>query len=85
MELFEDNTHSFVVKISVKENVEDDGKQVWQGQITHVTSGTQCLFYQWEKMEVFLTSYLKEVKLPPKSWFGWNKRGSREQAHYTDD
>ncbi|MCB8942772.1 MAG: hypothetical protein H6658_03235 [Ardenticatenaceae bacterium] len=74
MDLFEDSTHSFVVKISIEETPAKDGKQSWQGEITHVSTGTHYLFTQWEKMEGFLKSHLKEVKLPSKprpDWRSW--------------
>ena len=85
MELFEDNTHSFVVKISVEEKPQEDGKQQWQGEITHVSSGSHYLFTQWEKMENFLRQHLKEVSLPPQPQLTWRRWLRRTRSHLTDD
>ena len=85
MDLFENDTHSFVVKISVEEEPEEMGKQLWQGEITHVSTGSQYLFTQWEKMEGFLRSYLKGTKLSPKPQFVWNKERPYSPTQYLDD
>ena len=84
MDLFEDNTHSFVVKISIEEETEKGGIQFWQGEITHVSTGSHYLFERWEKMEGFLRSHLKEAKLPGPKLTGnhWWVRSRRDS---TDD
>jgi hypothetical protein len=85
MDLFEDNTHSFVVKISIEEEFQADGKPHWQGEVTHVSTGSHYLFTQWEKMEGFLKSHLKEAKLPPKTQLVRNKWRPRSQPRPIDD
>ena len=84
MDLLENNTHSFVVKISVEEGIEEGEKAKWQGNVMHVATGHNYTFTKWEKMEDFLKSYL-EVMLSSGSKFARNYWWSRHQSYPTDD
>lgn len=62
MDLLEENTDSFVVKIWVDESAEFPQ---WQGQITHVASGKQICLQNLEHVRQFITGYLKQAAQPP--------------------
>ncbi|MEZ4861760.1 MAG: hypothetical protein R3C14_10645 [Caldilineaceae bacterium] len=57
-ELFETNTHSFVLRIWREELREANGASVWRGHITHVQSGERRYFQRLREIVTFIASYL---------------------------
>jgi hypothetical protein len=57
MDLFESNTHSFIVKIWL----EDNDPVTWRGHITHVQSGRRCHFENLSTLVDFVTPYLEQM------------------------
>ena len=61
MEPDEYGSHSFVVKIWLEETVQEAGRAVWRGHITHVPSGKRRYFGQLGEVAVFIRPYLAEM------------------------
>ncbi len=64
LKLFETGTESFIVKIWTEEA--NDVTQ-WHGQITHVLSGQDHLFYSLDDIEAFILPYLQHAHTNPAS------------------
>lgn len=60
---FEQNTHSFVVKIWLEETAEETGLARWRGHVTHVPSGEGRYVKDLSEVTAFLASYLKSMKV----------------------
>jgi hypothetical protein len=58
-ELFEENVHSFIVKLWMGEINEDHNKQEWQGHITHVFSREHRSFIDLEEILLFIKPYIQ--------------------------
>jgi hypothetical protein len=58
MDLPESYTHSFIVHIWLEETVEEAGRALWRGHITHVPSGKRCHLKNLDGIAVFITPYL---------------------------
>ena len=67
MDLFEFNTHSFIVKIWLEEPAESNGKGKWRGHITHVPSGERRYLQSLGGIAAFIVPYLVSmgVRLEP--------------------
>ena len=67
MQLFENSTESFIVKIWTDEAY---NPQAWKGQITHVLSGEHRTFYSLDEIDRFMMPYLQEIGMDVDSnWF----------------
>jgi len=66
MDLFESDTHSFVIKIWLEETNAEARKAVWRGQITHVPSGQQSYFMDLDDILLFIQPHLKTMSGKPK-------------------
>ena len=79
MDILESSTHSFVIKIWLEETVEETGRTVWRGHITHVSSGERRFIKNLSEIHLFVTPYLQEagVKLGLRerliSWLYWTR------------
>lgn len=78
MDLLESNTHSFIIKIWLEETVEEAGRAMWRGHITHVPDSERRYLKNLDGISAFITPYLHEmgVKLAMR-WRVWqwlNKR-----------
>jgi hypothetical protein len=61
MELFEANTHPFIIKIWLEETADEAGVATWRGHITHVPSGTRRYVERLADITAFIVPYLKEM------------------------
>lgn len=61
MDLFESDTHSFVVRIWLEETAEETGRTVLRGHITHVPSGERRYFQDLCGISRFIISYLENM------------------------
>jgi hypothetical protein len=61
MDLYESNTHSFIVKIWLEETVEEDGRATWRGHITHVLSGKRRYLKELDEITAFIRPYLEQA------------------------
>jgi hypothetical protein len=80
MDLFEANTHPFIVKIWLEETVEEAGRATWRGHITHVPSGKRHYLTDLDDVTAYIAHYLEEmgVKLSPlRQARRWLKRVGR--------
>ena len=66
MDLFEADTHSFVIKIWLEETAVDVGQVVWRGQITHVPSKQQSYFMKLEDIPLFILPHMKTMGVQPE-------------------
>jgi hypothetical protein len=55
------NDHSFVVKIWLEETLEESGRAVWRGHITHVMSSQRAHFQGFDEMVLFVLPYMDEM------------------------
>ena len=53
--------HSFIIKIWLEETVEETGRTLWRGRITHVPSGHKALFQNIDDISKFITPYLESM------------------------
>ena len=72
MDLFESNTHSFIVKVWLEETAEEAGQATWRGHITHVSNGERRYLKELDDISMFIASYLEQMGV----WFGkrWRVR-----------
>ena len=61
MDLFEEYTHSFVIKIWVEETAEEAKAVVWRGRIIHVGSNQKQYFQTVESILTFIWPFLKSI------------------------
>jgi hypothetical protein len=73
-------THSFIVKIWLEETVEEAGRAVWRGHITHVPSRERRYIQALEDIPAFIVPYLQRMGVKPgarlrlKGWLGkWRR------------
>jgi hypothetical protein len=59
-ELFEDKTHSFIVKVWLEETASEVNHTVWRGHITHVPSNQRRYIKDLSEIERFIKPYLDE-------------------------
>jgi hypothetical protein len=59
-ELFEDKTHSFIVKVWLEETTSEVEQAVWRGHITHVPSNQRRYIKNLGEIERFIRPYLDE-------------------------
>ena len=61
MNLYEDNTCAFIVKVWVERSDEQADQSFWRGYITHVFSGNRQYFEEMSMIAKFITPYLAEM------------------------
>lgn len=61
VDLFEVDTHSFVIKIWLEETAEEAGHVTWRGQITHVPSGEKRYVQELPEISRFIWSFLEKM------------------------
>ena len=75
MDLYEINTHPFIVKIWLEETVEEAGRAVWRGHITHVPTGERRYLKDLDEIAVFIAPYLEGmgvdlgIRWRMRNWF----------------
>ena len=74
MDPSESNTQSFIIKAWLEETVEETGRVVWRGHITHVPSGQRRYVQDVDDLTAFIVFYLKEMGVefadPPRPGTG---------------
>jgi hypothetical protein len=63
VDIFESNTHSFIIKIWLEESVEEAGRARWRGYITHVPSGERSYLKDLDDIVAFMAPYLEGMGL----------------------
>ncbi len=61
LDLYESNTHPFIVKIWLEATAEEAGRAQWRGHITHVPSGERCYLQELENITDFIAPYLMQM------------------------
>ena len=79
MDLYESNTHSFIVKVWLEETAEEAGRATWRGHITHVPSGERRYVRYLNEITAFIAFYLERmgVKMRSRLWQWLNRRMPR--------
>jgi hypothetical protein len=79
MEQTEVTTHSFIVKIWVEETLDEEGRTLWRGHITHVSDGLRRYLQNLEDISGFIEPYLQGmgVKQADRSWLSRLRRVTR--------
>jgi hypothetical protein len=81
VDLYEYNTHPFVVKIWLEES-KGDRRPTWRGHITHVPSGDRRYFRRLDDIVVFIAPHLEEMGVPLGLWWQirrWLSRANRRR------
>ena len=52
---------SFIIKTWLEENVEETGRAIWRGHITHVPSGERRYLTNLSEMIAFILPYLRQM------------------------
>lgn len=60
-DLFEANTHSFIVKVWLEETLAETGQVVWRGHITHVPGGERRYLKSLSEVSAFIELYLQQM------------------------
>jgi hypothetical protein len=60
-EIYEGNTHPFIVRIWTEETATESGQVVWRGYITHVPSGKSQYFQTLNAIVDFIVPYLEAM------------------------
>ncbi len=72
LDLFEVNTHPFIVKVWLEETAQQAGQATWRGHITHVPSGERRYLKDLDDITAFILPYLEEMGIKPE--IGWRVR-----------
>ena len=58
IDLYETNTHPFIVKVWLEEVTTDNARVTWRGHITHVPSGKRRYLKNLDDIQAFIVPYL---------------------------
>jgi len=61
LDLLEEHTHSFIVKVWLEETAAEDGQPTWRGHITHVPSGQRRYLKDLDDIKSVITPYLESL------------------------
>jgi hypothetical protein len=61
MEPTESRTHSFIIKIWLEEEVDESGRALWRGHITHVPGGERQYIQDLSAIPPFIQPYLEKM------------------------
>jgi hypothetical protein len=64
--LFEATAHSFIVRMWVEETVEEAGRTMWRGHITHVPTGERRYLRNLGDITLFIIPYLQGMGIQIK-------------------
>jgi hypothetical protein len=67
MEQTESRTHSFIIKIWLEEEMDEAGRTVWRGHITHVPGGERHYIQELDAIPPFIQPYLEAMSAGPNS------------------
>ncbi len=59
LDLFEANTHPFIIKVWLEETAQQAGVAMWRGHITHVPSDERHYLKDLDDITAFITPYLE--------------------------
>jgi len=59
LDMFEANTHPFVIKVWLEETAAEAGRARWRGYITHVPSHERRYVEDLDEIDAFIASYLE--------------------------
>lgn len=69
MDLLESRTHSFTIRLWLEEVAESDGRPIWRGHITDVSSGERRYVQDLDDIAAFIWPYLERMGVkPPLVW-----------------
>ena len=74
------NVHSFIVKVWIEEDADEEGHATWYGHITRVPDGEQRYLRRLSDIDDFIKPYLKEAGVRfglsdrIKKWFSFSNR-----------
>lgn len=74
LNVFELNTHPFIVKVWLEETAEEAGQATWRGHITHVPSGRRRYLKDLNEIRAFIAPYLEEMGV-------WMNHGEPAEEH----
>jgi hypothetical protein len=57
LDLYETNTHSFIVKVWLEETAEASGQTIWRGHVTHVHSNKRRYVKSLDDIAAFIAAY----------------------------
>jgi hypothetical protein len=77
VELYEFNTHAFVIKIWLEESTR------WRGHITHVPSGERHYIETLDEIDDFILPYLEKMGIQSKALERWCSRLRRKRSRQT--
>jgi hypothetical protein len=60
-DMFELNTHPFIVKVWLEETAAEAGRATWRGHITHVPSGRRRYLQDLADIPAFILPYLEAM------------------------
>ncbi len=61
LDLYEINTHPFIIQIWLEVSAKEDRPAVWRGHITHVPSNTRRHFQDIKEIIRFIVPYMEEM------------------------
>jgi hypothetical protein len=73
MEPAESRTHSFIIKIWLEEEMDEAGRTVWRGHITHVPGGKRQYMQDLSAISSFIRPYLETMGVRPDASGGVEK------------
>lgn len=73
MDLFEESTHSFIIKIWREWTGKKSKPATWRGHITHVPDGEQRVVSGFDDISDFILPYIEAIGVRSSCW----TRGSR--------
>jgi len=61
MEPTESRTHSFIIKIWLEEEMDEAGRTMWRGHITHVPGGERQYIQDLNAIRPFIQPFLEQM------------------------
>jgi hypothetical protein len=61
LDLANSDSHSFIARIWIEETVEEAGRVVWRGTITHIPGGERRYIQDLHDIEQFIAPYLEQM------------------------
>ena len=58
----ESRTHSFIIKIWPEEEIDEAGRTIWRGHITHVPDGERQYIQELSAIPQFIQPYLDKMR-----------------------
>lgn len=84
MDLFDSNTHSFIIKIWLEETASEAGQARWRGHITHVSGGERRYLKDLDDITAFIALYLAGMGVELGYWWRVKNRLRRLRRALSD-